>query len=527
VRKGFPVLLLLGLMIPLATIGSSMSIGDKLVHRTLSNGMTILMVPRSGAPEIGAVLYVDAGSAEEGAGETGLAHLLEHMAFKGTPYIGTTDWDKEQQFLMRIEEVGTSLTRARQAWPQDAQLITSLTEQLRGLQRQVGEITIRNEYDRIITREGGQAVNATTSVDFTNYFMTIPSNRLEMWALMESQRLSLPAWREFYEERDVVAEERRMRTEDNPIGRLYEEFLTTAFRAHPYKNPTIGWMSDIESLTITRTADFYRRWYVPEAMTVVLVGNFDPEKAMPILEKYFGSLPAGQKPSRSHTLEPPQTGLRRANVVFDAQPQILLGWKKPTFPHPDQAVFEVIQYLLTSSGRLSRLYDRLVTREGLASDISSFTAPGDKYPNLLCIYATPKPPTTTEQLEAAILAEVARLTTEPVTMDELQRVRNQIQASFLKSVESNLGLARQLGYYYVCSGDPNILDTMNAQMQAVTPEDIQRVAQLFLVEQNLTVATLRQGEPNRIMPARPEAALAEMATQLGDSLETSAQENQQ
>jgi predicted Zn-dependent peptidase len=330
-----------------------------------------------------------------------------------------------------------------------------------------------------------------------------------MWCLMESQRLAFPAWREFYEERDVVAEERRMRTEDTPSGRLYEEFITAAFRAHPYKNPTIGWMSDINALTITRTAEFYRRWYVPASMTIVLVGDLDPVKAMPLLEKYFGSLPAGPKPSRAHTLEPPQTGTRRVEVTFDAQPQFILGWKKPALSHPDSAVFEVIQYILTSSGRLSRLYDRLVTRDGVATAVSSFTAPGDKYPGLLCVYVTPRPPHSPEDVEKIVLEEVAALTTGTISAAELTRVRNQIQAAFLRQVEDNLDLARNLGYAYLCTGDPHILDTLNDRMQAVTPEDIRRVAKTYLTEQNLTVAVLRPGKPNRLMPARPEAVEAE------------------
>jgi predicted Zn-dependent peptidase len=426
------------------------------------------------------------------------------MAFKGTPHIGTRNWAVEKELLVRIEEAGTSVTRARQAWPEDKAEVTRLAKVLRDLQREASKHTIRNEYDRIITMQGGQQVNATTSVDFTNYFMSIPSDKLEMWCLMESQRLMYPAWREFYEERDVVAEERRMRTEDTPSGRLYEEFLTAAFRAHPYKNPTIGWMTDINSLNITQTADFYRRWYVPASMTLVLVGDLEIKTAMPLLEKYFGSLPAGPKPQRAHTLEPPQTGTRRSEVIFDAQPQILLGWKKPALSHPDSAVFEVIQYVLTSSGRLSRLYDRLVTQTGLATEVSSFTAPGDKYPGMLCIYVTPRPPHTSDEVERVVLEEVATLTTGTVSTSELGRVRNQIQAAFLKQVENNLDLARNLGYSFLCTGDPHILDRLNERMMAVTPEDIQRVSRMYLTGQNLTVATLKTGKPSTLMPARPD-----------------------
>lgn len=497
-------------------LSAATRIADKLVHFKLSNGMNVFVYPRHEAPLFTGMLYVDAGSAEEEVGETGLAHVLEHMAFKGTPFIGTKNWEAERPVLVQMDKVGAALNAARQDIPPDPDLIRKLENELADLEKQAAQFVIPNEYDRIITREGGQEVNATTDVDFTNYFMTLPANKLELWAMMESQRMVLPSWREFYKERDVVAEERRMRTEDSPTGKLYEEFIAGAYRAHPYRNPTIGWMPDIYNLTMERINDFYKRWYVPENMVAVLVGDVDPEEARQTLEKYFGSIPARPSPKKATTVEPPQRGERRIHVHFDAQPVSMVGWHKPTFPDEDTYVFEVIQFLLSRNGRSSRLYERLVKQDAIAQEAEAFTAPGDKYPNLFVLYLAPRAPHTAQEVEETALEEIERLKNELVGQEELERTRNQIDAAFLKELGTNIGFAKKLGYYYLASKDPNILDTMREKMLAVTPEDIQRVARKYFTEQNRTVARLipdkqagrpaaRRGVPGEASPSAGES----------------------
>jgi predicted Zn-dependent peptidase len=465
-------------------------IQDKLRLIQLKNGMKVFVYPRSATPMFAGLIIVNAGSAEEQAGETGLAHLLEHMAFKGTPWIGTENWDKEKDILLKIEEVGSTLTHEQQKKSPDQKLIAELTRKLSDLQKQESEYIIPNEYDQMITRAGGQEVNATTDNDFTNYFMVLPSNKLELWAMLESQRLMYPAWREFYLEREVVAEERRMRTDDSPFGKLYEDFMATAFEAHSYHHPVVGWMSDIFNLTITRVNDFYKRWYVPENFVAVLAGDVDVDQVRPIMEKYFGSMPAKTSPQKSITVEPPQQGLKRIQVKFPAQPQVLLGWHKPTFPDRDMYVFEVLQYLMTRTGRSSRLYERLVKHDSICQNVESFTAPGDKYPNMFAIWLTPRSPHTNEEAEKAALEEIDRIKREPVPEQELEKIRNQIDADFIKELESNMGLAKRLASYYLSSGDPNILDTMRDEMKKVTSQDIMRVAQKYLVPENETIAEL-------------------------------------
>lgn len=507
-KRGFAAFAIAAMLSAAVGAYAAPTIESNLHRITLKNGMTFFVYPRSGVPLFSAVITVDAGSVNEQAGRTGLAHLLEHMAFKGTPWIGTSDWEKEKSILEQIETVGAALVAEKLKTKPDDSRTSELTEELAKLQKAESEYIVSNEYDRIITGEGGQEVNATTGNDFTNYFMTLPSNKFELWAMMESERLLYPAWREFYVERDVVAEERRMRVEDSPSGCLYENFTASALEAMQYRNPVIGWMSDIQNLTVGAVSDFYYRWYVPQNMVAVVVGDLKVEEVQPIIEKYFGSMPARPSPERLITTEPVQKGEKRIKVIFDAQPQIVLGWHKPTFPDPDTYVIEVIQYLMTRAGRSSRLYERLVKRDAICQEVESFTAPGDKYPNLYVLWLTPKAPHTNAEAEKAAQEEIERLKREPVSEQELIKVRNQIDASFLQDLETNMGFARRFGYYYTTTRDSAILDKLRENMKAVTAQDVMRVAQKYFTTDNQTVAELEAApkpsaglEPVRTVPA--------------------------
>jgi len=499
-------------------------IADNLKSYTLDNGFKLFVYPRDSSPMFAGMLYVDAGSAEENVNETGLAHLLEHMAFKGTPWVGTKDWEKERPLIIEIEKVGVQLADETRKAESDPARVAQLKQQLDELQAQAAQYIIPNEYDNIITRSGGTDVNASTSVDFTNYYMNLPSNQLELWALMESQRMLYPSWREFYKERDVVAEERRMRYEDSPFGRIYETFITTSFNAHGYRNPTIGWMSDIYNLTIEATDKFYKAWYVPENMVAVIVGDVDPEEVRSVMDRYFGSIPARKSPRQAVTKEPEQMGERRSKVIFDAEPQMMIGWHKPTFPNKDAYVIEVIQYLMSRTGRSSRLYERLVKKEAICKDVESFTAPGDKYPNLFMIQLSTQAPHTTAEAERVAMEEVERIKHEPVTDAELEKIRNQIDADFLKELETNQGFAKQFGYYYIVTKDPNVLDKLRDEMKKVTAQDIMRVAQKYLVTRNRTVVELvkaekRAPEPKKeieLAPVDKSTTTTEAADQKGN-----------
>jgi len=493
-RRPFPVAGILAVLaIVLAVPGPdcrAQALEGKVKRITLDNGMRFLVVRRGTAPVFAANLRFRVGSVDDPGGESGLAHLFEHLAFKGTSTIGTRDPKKEAEILDAMDRTVIDLLREEdRGGAADPKRLESLRSDLEALTKSLQELTVKDEFSQILTGNGAAGLNASTSTDLTSYVVALPSNRLELWCLMESARLRDPVLREFYSERDVVMEERRMRIDNQPQGKLYEQLLLSAFEAHPYRVPTVGWMSDLEHLTRPQAAEFRRGFYAPNNAVATLVGDIDPAAAERLIRRYFDGLPAGPPPRLPVTTEPPQTGERRAVVEFDAGPDLMIAFHKAVWPSPDDPVFQVVDSLLTS-GRTSRLFRRLVLETQLASEVYSAQAPGDRYPNLFVIGATPRAPHTPAEVETAILQELARLAAEPVPERELQKVKNQLQASFLYPLRSNSGLAAQLSYYEIETGDWKNLNVYAAALQATTAAQVQDAARRTFVPSNRTVAVL-------------------------------------
>jgi predicted Zn-dependent peptidase len=320
--------------------------------------------------------------------------------------------------------------------------------------------------------------------------VSLPSNRLELWARVESDRLLNPVLREFYSERDVVLEERRRSIESQPERILLENFLAVSFIAHPYGRPVIGWPSDVQSLNREATERFFRTYYSPANTVLTIVGDVKAEEALPLLKKYFERIPRQVLPPPLQTVEPAQAGERRLEVVSDANPQLIIGFHKPNPPHPDDGALEIMEGLL-SSGRTSRFYRRLVEEEKIAAEVSAANGwPGERYPNLFAVFAAPRHPHTAGELEKAILEELERLKREPVSAEELKKIKNQIQTGFLRQLNSNPKLAYWLSYGQSLFGDWRYLVQRLEAYEKVTPEDIRRVAEKYLTARNRTVATL-------------------------------------
>jgi len=471
---------------------------SRVTDHVLKNGMRFLLVERHQSPTFSAVIAFKAGGVDEKTGETGIAHMFEHMAFKGTRVIGTRSYRREKALLDRADAVAEELSRLTAAGKTDDDpAVQDLRRRLQEIQQEAAKWVIPNEFDRILSVNGADDLNAWTAKDMTAYVVSLPSNRLELWALLESQRMATPVLREFYAERDVIAEERLQSVENSPFGKLYEALCATAFMVHPYRVPTIGWASDIRSLTRPQAERFRRTYYTPGNAVCAIVGDIRPQEAIPILEKYFGAVPAGPPPPPIPASEPPQAGERRVNVEHQAQPHVLIAFHKPTIPSDDDFVFDVLDAVLTE-GRTSRLYTSLVKELKIATDVSSWTSePGARYPNLFVISAEPMHPHTTQELEAAIYKELDRLKTELVPEDELAKVKNMLDAQFVRGLEGNMQLAEQLAYYQITAGDWRYMLRWRDRMRKVTAEDIQRVARRYLVARNRTVATL--------VPAQPEA----------------------
>lgn len=469
-------------------------------HR-LANGMTFLVVERHEVPVVSFHVYADVGAVDEEVGVTGMAHMFEHMAFKGTPTIGTRDYPHEKDALAWIDGIYARLRSARLEMRDqgqgDSAAIEEMERAFQQAQADAGEYSRSDELTRVIEQAGGVGLNASTSSDATRYFVSYPSNKAELWFSLESERFLEPVLREFYKERDTVLEERRMRVESQPVGKLLETFLGIAYRAHPYGRQAIGWRSDLENLTRPQAEEFFRKHYVPASLTAVIVGDVDPHQAVEWAELYFGRIPARPKPDPLVTVEPRQEGERRATVYAQSQPVLLIGFHKPSAVDRDDAVFDAVQDVL-ASGRTSRLYRSLVQDRKIAAAAGGFPGfPGNKYPNLFLFFAFTAPGHTNEENEKAMLAEIDRLKDELVSDEELSRVKARAEADLVDGLDSNAGLANQLAVYQVLTGDWRNLFQRIQAIDRVTKEDIQRVAKQYFTTSNRSVAYLLPPEEAR------------------------------
>ena len=503
-RRLFILLLSCIFWFPSASQGTDLaSFEQKVTKYTVKNGWTFILVERPVAPVFAFMTAVNVGSAQEGTGRTGLAHMFEHMAFKGTPRLGTKNYEEEKKALEELERAYLAYQEARLSATSDAQRIERLSNVYKRKQQAAAKFVKKNEFSDVVEREGGVAVNAFTSADVTGYFYALPANKIELFCYLESERFLHPVFREFYEERDVVMEERRMRTESRPIGRLLEQFVVTAFTAHPYHHPVIGYASDIHSYTMTDAKQFFETYYVPSNMVTAIVGDIHPETLIPLLEAYFGRIPGGPKPPPLRTVEPPSIAEKVVTIKDPAQPFYMEGYHKPAATHPDQPVFDAIDDILTN-GRTSRFYRSLVRDKQIAVDAGAYGAyPGEKYPHLWVAYAVPARGVSNETVQQAIREELARLKTEDVTDEELTKFRTRAKAGLIYSLKSNLGLAMSLTDYHTLFGDWRELFRYIQRFDRVTKADIRRIARQTFVESNRVVAQIET-----VTPAVPTSTAA-------------------
>ena len=460
--------------------------------KKLSNGLTAIVCIRPHtAPVFSFYTNVDAGSVQDPMGKTGLAHMFEHMAFKGTDTIGTKDYAAERTALQKVEDAYAAyLSERDKRVGRDEQKVKQLEQQWQDAIKDAQQYVVPNEFSEIIERNGGENVNASTGADHTEYHYSFAVNRLELWAYLESSRFIHPVFREFYKERDVVKEERRMRTDSSPIGRMIEQFIGTAFSAHPYHRPGIGFMSDLNSFSATDAKNFFERFYIPSNMVVAVAGDFDPAQAVSLIEKYFSQIPSQPKPDERTTTEPPQNSERTVVLHERSQPLYLEGYHRPDYRDKDDAVYDALADLL-SSGRTSRLYRSLVRDKKIASEAEGGTGfPGVKYPHIFYFFAAPMPGHTPEEVAAAIHAEIDRLKKEEISDDELKMVKTRAKANLLRSLDDNEGLASSLAVYQTLYGDWRELFRTVDRINAVTKEDIRRVAGQVFVPTNRTVAII-------------------------------------
>jgi predicted Zn-dependent peptidase len=470
------------------------SFAKRITVKKLPNGLTLIICERPEAPVFSFFTLVDAGSVQDPIGQTGMAHMFEHMAFKGTDKIGTTDYAAEKPALAKVETAYAAYMKEHdKTVGHDETKLKQLEKNWKDAIAAADKFVKSNEFGKIIEQNGGENMNANTSEDETAYHYALPENRLELWAYLESERFLHPVMREFYKERNVVIEERRLRTDSNPIGRLIEQFTASAFEAHPYHRPGVGWMADLNSFSATEAQQFFDKYYVPANMVVAIAGDVKPAVAMPILEKYFGRLPARPQPDEITTVEPPQNAERKVVLKEHSQPLYIEGYHRPDYRSKDDAVYDAITDLM-SEGRTSRLYRSLVRDKKISSFSAGFSGlPGTKYPHLFAFYAFPLPGHTTQEVADAIHAEIDRLKKEDIGDDELKMIKTRTKANLIRGLADNEGLATQLATYQTRYGDWRELFRSVDRIDQVTKADIRRVANATFVDTNRTVGVIETG----------------------------------
>jgi predicted Zn-dependent peptidase len=467
------------------------SLEKKITVKKLNNGLIVILMERPEAPVFSFFTYVNAGSVQDPMGKTGLAHMMEHMAFKGTDKIGTKNYAAEKTALDKVEQAYQAFNGERlKMVGRDEQKLQRLKQEWEAAIQEAQQYVIPNQFGEIVESNGGEGMNAFTSDDTTGYNYSMPANRLELWAYLESERFLHPVMREFYKERNVVIEERRMRVDSSPFGRLFEQFTAAAFAAHPYHRPTVGWISDLNTFSANDAVIFFQRYYVPSNMVIALVGDIKVSEAMPIIDKYFGRLPAQAQPEEFTTAEPPQNSVREVVLHDPAQPVFLEGYHRPSFRDKDDAVYDAIADVM-SNGRTSRLYRSLVRDKKIASIAGGFSGlPGYKYPHLFAFFGVPVPGHTNQEIADAIHAEVDRIKTQDISDDELKMIKTRAKANLLRGLDDNAGLAQQLATFQALFGDWRELFYNVDRIDKVSKGDIRRVANLTFVSTNRTVGTI-------------------------------------
>ena len=459
---------------------------------TLPNGLKFIVVERHQAPVFSFQTTVNSGSANDAVGTTGIAHMMEHMAFKGTELVGTRDYAVEKP-LLEAEDAAWQrvLDERHRGIKADSAKLRSLEENFHKAEDLAREKVVSNAFTSMVERNGGQGINAFTANDVTAYFYSLPSNRLELWSLLEGGRMAFPVFREFYKERDVVYEERRMRYESSPSGRLFWEFLTTAFVAHPYGFGGIGYPSDLKSFTREEGTEFYKRNYVAKNMATAVAGDVTTAEVQRLAQHYWGDLSSAPAPPPLDTVEPEQRAERRVTLEDAAQPIVIAGWHIPAGDDPTYPSYEAAANLL-GGGNFSRLFKTLVKEKKIAVQVSCFAGfPGEKYANLLGLFLIPaagQDPVVVESEAYKVIDQA--MTSKPFTADELTgyKVRRRAQAIF--AAESNASLAGELSSAQAVKGDWREFFREAERVQSLTVLNLADALHRAVRASNRTVAMI-------------------------------------
>lgn len=458
--------------------------------QTLKNGMKFIVLERHEAPVVSFHVYADVGSSNESYGITGISHILEHMAFKGTKIVGTKDFQAEAKILDEMDALYEEIKREKAKVAPDAEKLKEMQGKFDALEKEAKEYVVTDEFVDMMTKEGDRGVNAGTNYDATQYIDSLPSNKLEFWMAMTSDRFLNPVFREFFKERDVVMEERRLGLETQPIMKMVEDFVATAFKAHPYHHDVIGHMSDLRNMTRKDVEEYFKKFYGPSNLTVGIVGDVKAEDVFKLAEVYFARIPSGPKPEPIRTEEPEQWGERRATVEALSQPMILVGYHRPDSRHKDSAALEALANIM-GIGRSSRLYQVLVKEKKVAVEVMGFNGyPGEKFPNLILFLAVPAAGRTSAECLGLIDEEIEKMKKESVTPEELTKFKRSGVKNILSQMKSNSNMAALLTGADVILGDWREAFDQVEKIKAITAVDVKRVANTYLIKKHRTIGEI-------------------------------------
>jgi predicted Zn-dependent peptidase len=491
-KRGFYLKLILSLAFIAVFTGFSLAqtfdtVKNQVKVHTLKNGMKFIVLERHDAPVVSFHVYADVGSANESYGITGISHLLEHMAFKGSKLVGTTDYEAEIKVLEELDALYDEIKKEKAKAKPDAEKIKEMEEQFETLRLKAKEYVVTDEFVDMMSKEGDRELNAYTNWDATQYVDSLPSNKLEFWMAMTSDRFLNPVFREFFKERDVVMEERRLGLETRPIGKLVEDFVATVFKAHPYHHGVVGHMSDLQNITRQDVEEYFKKYYGPSNLTIGIVGDVKAEEVFEMAELYFERIPSEPKPEPVRTKEPEQWGERRVTVEAISQPIIIVGYHRPDARHEDDAALEALANII-GQGRSSRLYQVLVKEKKVAIHVECLNGfPGNKFPNLIAFLAVPAQNHTSKECLEFIDEEIGKIKEESVTPEDLTKFKRNAEKDILEQMKSNARMARLLTYADVVLGDWKLTFDQVQEIRAITEEDVKRVAKTYLIKKHRTI----------------------------------------
>jgi len=474
------------------------------VSYTLKNGLKLLILEKKFVPTVSFSIAFKVGNVDCPQGKTGLAHLFEHVAFKGSKTVNTKDYAKEKIVLDKIETAAKAMIAEERKPSPDAARLETLKKKLADLEKEADAFVLKDEFTQTYKNLGSSGLNAATSMDYTIYMVSLPANQLETLLAMEADRFKNPVLREFYRERSVVTEEQYMYA-TQADRTLFKELMAAAMTIHPYRNPIGGWMDDIKTLTMTDAEKFYGTFYVPNNATIAIVGDVKPAEVIRLAEKHFSGWKPSELPDTAYTQEPQQKAEKRFSLFFKATPSLRMGFHNPGFYHPDIYPLVMASEVL-SGGKTARFYRNLVEGSQLALSAHAMSmTPGIRYPSLFVIAASPKAPHTMEELETAVWAEIDLLKKEPPTQWEMERVINNYEADMVKQLEGSHELSSNLSINQQILGDWKIDWQITEKLRALKPEDVSAAARKYFTRGNYTAVFLRQPEAAAVPASKGEA----------------------